>query len=72
MILRAQSIFDRLESKIDEDSKGPRTNDDVIVKALSLFDVVNSRYCNKIECTKDAVSDADVNVANVTEKLNKN
>ena len=72
LILRAQSIFDRLESKIDEDSKGPRTNDDVIVKALSLFDVVNSRYCNKIECTKDAVSDADVNVANVTEKLNKN
>ena len=59
-------------TKIDEDSNSPRTNDDVIAKALSLFDVVNNRYCNKIECAKNAVSDADVNVANVTEKLNKN
>ena len=69
LILRAKSVFDRLDAKINEEWSSLRMTDDFIAKVLSLFQVVDDRYCGKIESARNVLNETCVNVNSANEKL---
>ena len=69
LILRAKSVFDRLDAKINEEWSSLRMTDNFITKVVSLFQVVDDRYCGKIESARNILNETCVNVNSANEKL---
>ena len=71
LILRAKSVFDRLDAKINEELSSLRITDVFITKVISLFQVVDDRYCEKIESARNILTQTGVNVNSANEKLDQ-
>ena len=53
LLLGDKYVFDRLDAKINEKLLSPRITDAFITKVVSLFQVVDDRYCEKIESVRN-------------------
>jgi hypothetical protein len=69
LILRDKSVFDRLDAKINEEWSSLRMTDNFITKVVMLFQVVDDRYCGKIESARNILNETCVNVNSANEKL---
>ena len=69
LILRAKSVFDRLDAKINEELSLLRITDVFIKKFVSLFQVVDDRYCDKIESARNILTETGININTATENL---
>ena len=69
LIIRAKSVFDRLDTKINEEISSLRITDVFIAKVLSLFQVVDDLYCDKIDSARNVLTETGVNVNSAIENL---